>query len=234
MWILLLAIVGYFVLEKGGLSSIPGLSALIAPKLYQLTTYDVQAIAGQFSDGNNSYEIQDFNNPYTLSAYGSSRYSLAQAMALAIQIQQVVCYAGDGYCAGVGTPDSQTTVEAEGSNALAQISASDPEPISKTILSLASKVFGFIGAHHAAAVEKENSILCPLVPRLNGEYAAVLKAMQSGQINGATVMANVNVIEQQAQQIIATDSGSGALHAVGEEVSAITLAFQKIVTESGI
>jgi|SRR5690348_3436726 len=227
LWILL-AIGAFFVLKGGGLS----LGGLLAPALYQLTPADVQQIASGFHDGTNSFEIQDNNNPFI--GPGVQRYSLAHAMQLAIENLQVVCYAGDGFCQGIGQPDSKDQVAAIGSNALAQIAVRDPEPISKTILSLASEVFGFIGAHHAAAVQKENGILCPLIPRLNGEYAALAQAMRSGSLGGSVVMANARAIQSQAHQVIATDSGSGALHAVGEEVDAITEAFQMIVSKSGI
>lgn len=229
MWILI-AIAAFFLLSKSG--SLGSLGGLLAPSLYQLTPADISEIASHYHDGSNTFQIQDNNNPFI--GPGVQRYSLARAMQLAIQNLQVVAYSGDGFCQGIGTPDSKTVVTAEASQALAKISASDPEPISHTILAIASKVFGFIGAHHAAAVQKENGILCPLVPRLNGEYAAVLQAMQSGQINGATVMVNVQAIQSQAHQVISTDSGSGALHAVGEEVDAITEAFGLIVKNSGI
>lgn len=209
-----------YLLSKGG-SGILG--RILAPKLYQLTDADISTIAHHYHDGTNSYVIQDTN----------ARYSLADAMHRSIQNLRIEAYVGDGFCQGVGVSKSVEADQAA-SNLAARAAQADPEPISHTILAITSKIFGFISAHHAAAIRKENAILCPLVPSLNSQYAYVEQQMRSGKFNGQQVIEAIDQIQQQAHSVIAEDSSSGALHAVGEEVDAVTEAFTLIVQRSGI
>lgn len=253
MWILI-AIAAFFLLSKSG--SLGSLGGLLAPSLYQLTPADISEIASHYHDGSNTFQIQDNNNPFI--GPGVQRYSLAHAMQLAIQNLQVVAYAGDGYCQGTGANPAATGTDAisaisagytakasqvatslavsqQGVSAASDLSGiASAIPIVGAIAGIATAVFGFLSAHHAARVQEENKILCPLLPMLNGWYQYIAQQMRSGAWNGATVMTNVQAVQQDAHQAIAQDSSSGALNAVKEEVDAITEAFGLIVKNSGI
>lgn len=236
-WIVAL-VAGIYLLSRGG-----GLSG-ITVNLYSLTSDDVNTIASHYNNGSSTFTIHDAN--------GVS-YTLGDAMRRAIANLQIEAYTGDNYCLGTGANpvqgDAIASMAAGNIANATQIAASlahsataagaaasalgSAIPIVGTIVSAFTAVFGFISAHHAAAVALENKILCPLIPALNGSYQHVLAQMRSGT-SGADIMQAVETIQSQAHQVIAQDPGSGALHAVGEEVDAITEAFGLIVQKSGI
>jgi hypothetical protein len=224
---------------KSGALPIPGISA---PTIYALTAADVQSIAQNYSDGRSNYVIRDTNASYTLAA----------AMATAIRTLRISVYTGDGFCSGVARPSGNSILAAgqtvnlgtagvavagsaiSGGAAFAATTIGKALPIIGSFVGLFTGVMSFISAHHAAAVKLENQILCPLIPAVNQALANAEAAMRSGKANGQQTLANVAQIVQETEQVIAQDSSSGALHAVGEEIHAISDAFSLIVEKSGI
>lgn len=244
IWILL-AIGGLYVLSQSknpvtGQSSlsdaVSSITSLVKPrpKIYQLTDSDIRNIASHYHDGSNNFEVDG--------------KSLAEWMYLSIQTLSNQAYTLDKYCQGLTppagiTPGKITTLGSEGTQIAGTIEqtitgtalkATSAIPVIGTILSIGSLVFGFISAHHAAAVQKENQILCALLPQLNASWAYINSQMVSGAWDGPTVLANVQGLQTQAHSVISQDSSSGALHAVGEEVDAIVEAYSLIVQKSGI
>lgn len=233
------------VLGRLGLGNVAS-SLTGGPTLYTLSAADIQAIAAGYSDGSNDYVVHDTNATYTL----------AQAMASAIQNLQIECYIGDGYCAAVARPSGSSVLAAglaasgvavQGAEQVGNAaptsatgivgalgSASNVIPVIGSIIGIFAGVASFISAHHAQAVALENSILCPLIPAVNQALATVRANMVSGAWNGTQIMQEVEQIVTETQQTIAKDPSSGALHAVGEEILAIRDAFATIVTRSGI
>ena len=240
--------------QPGGLSGVLGRLGLgqVAgaitggPALYTLSQSDISAIARNYPDGSNNYTVHDTNATYTL----------AQAMAAAIQNLQIMCYTGDGYCAGQTRPSGSSVLSAglassqvaiAGATQIGDAASTDATgivgtlgslsnalPVVGSIIGIFAGVVSFISAAHAKAVALENSILCPLIPAVNQALATARANMVSGAWNGTQVMQDVEEIVTETMQVIAKDPGSGALHAVGEEVQAVRDAFQLIVTRSGI
>jgi len=60
------------------------------------------------------------------------------------------------------------------------LSAKDPEPISHAILSVAGFITGIFGAHHAAAVQKEQTTLCEVALYFNTYCQQVIQQGTTG------------------------------------------------------
>ncbi len=227
--------------KTGALASLTG-----GPKLYALTDADATAIQqnygnGRVSGGNGNFRV--------------GGQTFAQWMHQAILTLRVTVYTNDKFCQGAppsGASVLQLGITGAGSavaeatnigNAASPLaggltgflgSASNALPIIGTVIGIFQGVMSFIGAHHAAAVRKENAILCPLLPAVNQAFANLEAKMRSGALNGSQVNQEADQIVTETMQVISQDPGSGALHAVGEEVEAVRDAFALIVSRSGI
>lgn len=230
-------------------SSVSGAAVINPANIYTLSAQDIQTIGSQFSDFTNTYEVVDTNATYTLAA----------AMASAIQNLKIECYIGDGYCVAAtggaqynylyppANPAPANMVPsvaqiASGGVSTAVAITSDISKLATGAVSsvipfvgtVAQAVLGFIAAKHAAAVTEENKILCSLIPQLNAWYAYIKTNFYAGAWSGADTMTIVQQVQAQAQAAIAQDTSSGALHAIGEEVEAITAAYQYIIEKSNL
>lgn len=65
---------------------------------------------------------------------------------------------------------------------LQAVAAADPEPISKGVIGIVSKIVGIFGAHHAAAVQAEHKGLCEAMLQYNQFADAMERAISSGAI----------------------------------------------------
>lgn len=65
-----------------------------------------------------------------------------------------------------------------------------------------AKVFGFIFSHHAAAVKKEQSILCAAVPAANDALQVIDQALASGQVTPQQAMGAVDNVVAGFQQAV--------------------------------
>jgi hypothetical protein len=215
--------------------------------VYTPTQADVNSICAQFTDCTNQYVVQDTNASYTL----------AQAMQKALATLLICCYVGDGYCVnvaggaaynylwavpagasttGLGTLDQinagQTVSSTQVAEDISENLVQTIPVVGQVIGQIANVVTGFLNAHHAQAVELENSILCALIPILNGFYTQILANLQNGIWTPAQCAELAVQVQSQAHTAIAQDSASGALHAIGEEVDAITAMYQLIAANS--
>lgn len=66
-----------------------------------------------------------------------------------------------------------------------------------------AKVFGMIFSHHAAAVKKEQSILCAAVPAANDALQVIDHALSSGQVTPEQAMAAIDNVVAGFQQAVA-------------------------------
>lgn len=217
----------------------------LPPNLYTLTPTDVEEIAGHYSDGRSTFKVNGI--------------TLGDALRLAIKNHRIAAYTETSkYCQGLVSPaqiaggagiaamasGGVATADGIATNMFEQSQqASNPSeltgfakslPIIGIIASIGTAIFGFISHHHAEAVAKENKILCPLIPALNGQWQHIDSEISSGRLDGPTAQQAVLAVQQQAHQVIAEDSSSGALHAIGEQVDAITEAYQLILEKSGL
>src|SRR5487761_810685 len=223
-----LAGLGVLLASKSG-----ALTGSSAPKLYALTDADATAIQ------------QNYENGRTRGGNGNFRVdgtSFADWMHQAILTLRVTVYTPDKYCQG--TPPSggsilQLGITGAGSavgyatdigNSASPLaggltgmlgSLSSALPVIGTVIGIFTGVMSFIGAHHAAAVRKENAILCPLLPAINQAFANLEAKMRTGAANGAAVNQEADQIVTEGNQVISQDPSSGALRAVGEEVEAV-------------
>ena len=76
-------------------------------------------------------------------------------------------------------------------NMAGQIAASDPEPISATVLGAVARIAAIFGAAHAAAVKKEAQTLSAAVPQWRQLTASVVDAYNSGQIDASTAVSYI-------------------------------------------
>jgi len=77
-----------------------------------------------------------------------------------------------------------TSAATTGGGLLLKIGATSGNPIllgAGAAAELAGLVFGLIFGHHAAAVKKEQSVLCAAVPAANNSFQAIDQAVQGGQ-----------------------------------------------------
>lgn len=255
-----IAIAALFLWKTGVLGdTLSAVGIAVPPKLYILTASDIQEIGANFSDFTNSYQVSDATGEQSLAEAMQDAIENLQVYCYTDDsycdgISSEVAPASDAFTAisqgsvvttqqiqqslaATSASEESSTTEAEGEAIAAGVAGQVAKagiPVISQIAGFASAIISFIGSSHAAAVSKENAILCPLIPTLNGCYAYIKSQMTSGAWNGATILAAVTEVQTGAHTVIAQDSSSGALHAVGEEVDAITMAFQKIVAESTI
>lgn len=210
----------------------------LPPNLYTLTQSDVEEIAGHYLDGRSTFKVNGI--------------TLGDALRLAIENHRIAAYTQTSkYCQGLVSPAqvaggagiaamasggvaTSAGIASEMSSFTPALQGIGAIPIIGSIAAIGTAIFGFISHHHAEAVAKENKILCPLIPALNGQWQHIDSQISSGKLDGVSAQQAVLAVQQQAHQVIAEDSSSGALHAIGEQVDAITEAYQLILEKSGL
>jgi len=108
-----------------------------------------------------------------------------------LNAQGALDYAGGGQCAGASMTKPAILTTASG---MALKFAALTGPAAPFVIAGAAiaGVFAFIFGHHAAAIKKEQSILCAAVPAANQALEIIDQALQSGQVSPADAIAALN------------------------------------------
>lgn len=110
-------------------------------------------------------------------------------------------YTGGGDCnQRVGPQQTNVTLA---STFAAKAAQADPEPISKTILSVFSKIAGIFGANHARQVALEQNDLCQMSNQINQSLDVIDAQVQQGNLSLVDASSALSYLRQTAQQIVA-------------------------------